>query len=328
LRLSRDRRHDTVSARLRNGDSLPILDIQRANKAFGGTRALDGASLELRQGEWLGLLGPNGAGKTTLVRAIAGRVRLDGGQVRLFGCALDGSAAGSAARRRLGIVPQDFAIYPRLTAAENLWTFGRLLGLRGSQLAERVRWALSWIGLEDRANDVSIGFSGGMKRRLNLGCGVLHRPEVILLDEPTAGVDPQSRQRIWEMLDELRRDGASLVLTTHQLDEAQSVCDRIVILDHGRDIAAGTLSELIRETVGSDRRVTLVLDRTPDAALTLAGVQIDGKALSCRVADVATELQSLLKRVHDSGLGIEDVRVEAPSLQAVFLHLTGRELRE
>jgi ABC-2 type transport system ATP-binding protein len=189
-----------------------VLTVANAVKSFGNNRALDKVHLQLRRGEWLALLGPNGAGKTTLVRAIAGRVRLDSGSIELSGNRKD----------VLGIVPRDVAVYPKLSARENLQCFGALKGLRGSHLKERIDWALEFTGLSDRADELSGSFSGGMKRRLNIACSVLHRPSVVLLDEPTAGVDPQSRQRIWEMLDRLRRDGASLLLTTHQLDEASN----------------------------------------------------------------------------------------------------------
>src|SRR5262245_11592570 len=235
------------------------LQVSGACKSFGATRALDGAEFALEQGQLLGLLGPNGAGKTTLIRAIAGRVRLDAGRIVLFDQTLD--RRNGAARRRLGIVPQEVALYALLTARENLEVFGRLNGLDAVVLHERVGWALDWTGLRERAHEPVKGFSGGMKRRLNIACGVLHQPEVVLLDEPTVGVDPQSRERIWEMLDKLRQAGTSLLLTTHQLDEAQTRCDRIVIIDHGKTIAAGTFRELVEQTVGTRRQVTLTLDR-------------------------------------------------------------------
>jgi len=288
---------------------VDALSISGATKRFGDTEALRGADLSLRGREWLALLGPNGAGKTTLVRAVAGRVRLDGGEMTLLGERLDGPAA--AARSRLGLVPQENALYPLLTAEENLSSFGALAGLRGKDRAERVRWALDWTGLADRSREPVKRFSGGMKRRLNLACGVLHQPEVLLLDEPTVGVDPQSRERIWEMLRELHGDGASILLTTHQLDEAQQVAERIVIIDAGKVIAAGTFEELLAETVGRQRRVVVTTG--------------DGQTVTRAVEDVAKELPVILAELSE---GVTDLRVEAPTLQAVFLHLTGRELRE
>ncbi|NJL27997.1 MAG: ABC transporter ATP-binding protein [Thermoanaerobaculia bacterium] len=173
---------------------MPVLEVTDAARRYGEVAALCGVDLQLERGEWLGLLGPNGAGKTTLVRAIAGRVRLDRGEIALFG-------------QRLGVVPQEIALYPALTARENLVTFGSLHGLGRRELTLRIAWALAWTGLAERADEPVRGFSGGMKRRLNIAASVLHRPDVLLLDEPTVGVDPQSRERIWQMLAELRRGG-------------------------------------------------------------------------------------------------------------------------
>ncbi len=303
--------------------------VQDAHKHFGETHALAGADVVLRRGEWLGLLGPNGAGKTTLVRAMSGRVHLDRGTITLLDAPFDGTSASHEGRRRLGIVPQEIALYPLLTALENLRAFGSLHGLAGRELHDRVRWSLSWTGLSERSKEPIRQFSGGMKRRLNIACSVLHRPDVILLDEPTVGVDPQSRHRIWEMLAELRDDGASLLLTTHQLDEAQEVCDRIVIIDHGKTIAAGTLTELLRETIGTVRRVTFTLDRPAPESLRERGFSCDEGNDTCReVADIAAELPTMLIEVRNAGAVVKDIHIDTPSLQAVFLHLTGRELRE
>ena len=289
-----------------------VLNVMNAVKSFGSTKALDDATFELREGEWLALLGPNGAGKTTIVRSIAGRVRLDSGKIMLLGAQLNGTR--DAMRRKLGIVPQEIALYPRLTAQENLRCFGELVGLNGAALEERVEWALDFTALSDRANDPIQTFSGGMKRRLNLVCAVLHRPPILLLDEPTVGVDPQSRQRIWEMLESLRRDGASLLLTTHQLDEAQQICDRIVVIDRGKVIADGTLDELVRKTIGSRRQVAITLST--------------GETVRSAVSDIGEDLSKMLSEAKSSGHTVTDVHIESPTLQAVFIHLTGRELRE
>jgi len=294
--------------------------------------ALDGVSLELREGELLGLLGPNGAGKTTLVRAIAGRVRLDAGTIALGGRdlgTLSGAAAARARQEALGVVPQEIALYPALTAAENLAAFGALNGLRGSALRERVTWALEWTALAERTKDPVRQFSGGMRRRLNIACGLLPRPRVILLDEPTVGVDPQSRERINDMLDALRRDGHTLLLTTHQLDEAEARCTRIVIVDHGRVIADGEPAELIR-TVGGGKRTVLL---TLDAALAAppAGFAPLADADTHYQGEIGAgddELARLLAAVSAGGRTVLDMEVRRPSLQAVFLKLTGRELRE
>ncbi len=301
-----------------------VLEVRDAKKRFGATPALDGLSLELREGELLGLLGPNGAGKTTLVRTLAGRVRLDSGTLELFGRRLEGGEP----RVGLGVVPQEIALYPLLTARENLEAFGALQGLRGGALRQRVEWALGWTGLDDRAREPIRNFSGGMKRRLNIACGVLHEPRVLLLDEPTVGVDPQSRERIWEMLEVLRRAGATLLLTTHHLEEAEARCERIVIVDHGRVCASGTLAELVSATVGAHRTVTLTLDRAPAAAIPGLEAADGDRVLTAQLRDIDAELAPLLGRVAAAGCGVVDLELRRPSLQSVFIHLTGRELRE
>jgi len=293
---------------------MNVLTIRDARKSFGATAALRGVSLELGAGEMLALLGPNGAGKTTLVRSIAGRVSLDSGSIELLGRRL-GAGGG---REPLGVVPQEIALYP----------FGRLHGMPRAALKSRVEWALEWTALADRAREPIKRFSGGMKRRLNIACGVLHEPRVVLLDEPTVGVDPQSRERIHEMLGRLRDAGASLLLTTHQLEEAEGRCDRIVIIDHGEVIAAGTLDELVACTVGQHRQVAIRLDRAPESPFDGFNGGSAGTLLRARVNDVGAELPVLIGRAERAGFRIEDIEVRSPSLQSVFLHLTGRELRE
>ncbi len=332
-------------------DMEAVLTVRGAEKHYGGTRALAGVDLTLARGRWLGLLGPNGAGKTTLVRAIAGRVRLDAGSITLYGAELDADSAGARqARRRLGVVPQELALYQRLTAAENLSVFGRLHGVTGRALRERVSWALAWSALTDRAGDRVAGFSGGMKRRLNIACSVLHQPDVLLLDEPTVGVDPQSREAIWEMLDELRARGTALLLTTHHLDEAEEVCEEIVIVDHGRVVAAGKLEALIAENLGARRSVVLSVERAPghtgepnenDAGAVIRAacsrepglrdiedLLVDGRIVRCTISEVATSLPALLGHLHRAGFAVGDIEVSPPRLHTLFLHLTGQELRE
>ncbi len=303
---------------------MAVLRIEDARKRFGATEALRGLSLELREGELLALLGPNGAGKTTLVRALAGRVRLDGGRLALLGREL----APGAPRPELGIVPQEIAIYPSLTAAENLELFGRLAGVSGAALRERVRWALEWTGLGERPKAHAGAFSGGMKRRLNIACGVLHEPKVVLLDEPTVGVDPQSRERIFEMLASLRARGAALLLTTHDLAEAEARCGRVVIVDHGRAVAAGTLADLVSHAGLAGRRVRVRLERPAAAAPAGFAAGDGGGELVAPVGDVAAELPELLAQLRAAGHAVHGLEVRAASLHEVFLALTGKELRE
>ena len=246
------------------------LIVAQAVRRFGERAALNGASFELRRGEFLALLGPNGAGKTTLIRAISGRIRLDSGTVKLHGEQVV-PGVRTAQSRRLGIIPQHIALYDQLTARENMELFGRVFEVSADELAGRITEALDWTGLAERANEPIRGFSGGMQRRLNIACGVLHRPDVILLDEPTVGVDPQSRQRIWDMLRQLQATGVSIVLTTHQLDEAQQICDRIVIIDSGRTVAAGTFEQLLDASIGRRRRAK---QRVPDCSRQTLGGRV------------------------------------------------------
>ena len=278
---------------IRDGaDSEYALRVHDLVKRFGPTTALNHAGLELRRGERLALLGPNGAGKTTLVRCICGRAVPDSGSIEMLGRRLPPSGG----RHELGFVPQEIALYPDLTARENLDAFGRFHGLTGGELREAVEWALEWTGLADRAHDLTKTFSSGMKRRVNIACVVLHRPLILLLDEPTVGVDPQSR-------------------------------DRIVIIDHGHAIAEGTLGELIASTVGANRKVVFTL---AEACPALGGFTIsdDGLELATEVEDVALDLPELLTRIRESGGRVSDLDVHPPSLHSVFIHLTGRELRE
>ncbi|MBI4917224.1 MAG: ABC transporter ATP-binding protein [Acidobacteria bacterium] len=299
------------------------LEVHDARKRFGDIVALDGVSVALRAGELLALLGPNGAGKTTLVRAIAGRVRLDAGDISLDGRPLDDEG-----RRALGVVPQEVAVYPLLTARENLEVFGSLNGLSGRALREAVAWALDWTALEGRQREPAKRFSGGMRRRLNIACGVLHRPRVVLLDEPTVGVDPQSRERIYEMLAGLKRAGASLLLTTHHLEEAEARCDRIVIIDHGRTVAAGTLSELTAATFGEHHEATAVVNHLPEPALEGLEAHADTMTVRALLRDLDADLPALLARLRAAGCEVVDLQVRRPSLAGVFLKLTGKELRE
>ena len=302
---------------------MTSLEITAAAKRFGSVTALDGASLTVHGGELLALLGPNGAGKTTLVRAVAGRVRLDGGAIAMLGRPLDDEG-----RAGLGLVPQEVAVYPLLSARENLEVFGRLQGLSGRGLRDAVAWALAWTALAGREREPVKRFSGGMRRRLNIACGVLHRPPVVLLDEPTVGVDPQSRERIYEMLAELKGNGAALLLTTHHLEEAEARCDRIVIIDHGRTVAAGTLDELTARTFGDQHSVTAHLVRPAPGPIAGFAGDAGSPTLQATVRDIGAELPALLRRLAEAGCELQDLQVRRPSLAGVFLALTGKELRE
>ena len=225
-------------------------------------------------------------------------------------------------------MPQEIALSPALPAAENLRGFARLHGVDRQDLAQRVDWALDWTGVADRAYDAVDGFSGGMKRRLNIACAVMHEPRVVLLDEPTVGVDPQARRRIWRMLEGLRESGTSLIHSSHQLDEIETTCDRILIMDHGRVVGQGGLDQLIDGVLGGQRRLMVRFNGSPAAARFGGRFEIDEHQVSGEVSDLATELPELLRIGRDHGLEVVDVQVDAPSLEDIFTHMTGQELRE
>ncbi|MFN7942293.1 MAG: ABC transporter ATP-binding protein [Thermoanaerobaculia bacterium] len=304
------------------------MSIRGLIKRFGANAALAGVDLEVGEGEVLGLLGPNGAGKSTLVRALIGRVRPDEGEIRIF----DRPADSPGARALVGYVPQEIALYALLSARENLAVFGRYLGLDGAALAKGVERGLEFANLADRASEPTRDFSGGMKRRLNFAVGILNSPRLVLLDEPTVGVDPQSRERLYAMVEELRASGATVLYATHYMEEAERLCDRVAVIDHGRVIALGTQAELVRRTIGEGRELTVEtqgeLPPALRAELAVAGARIDGARIARVSVDPTADVPRLLAMLESAGVTARDLRLAVPSLEQVFLHLTGRELRE
>ena len=277
----------------------PLVHARGLEKTFGTLKAVDGLDLDLFPGECLGLLGPNGAGKTTTLGMLATLLKPSGGQLEILG--LDPRADAAAIRAGLGVVPQEIALYGELSGAENLAFFGRMYGLDDPHLPRRVAWGLHAAGLADRGDDLVRHYSGGMKRRLNIVAALLHEPRLVLLDEPTVGVDPQSRGHIFEMVEELRRGGLTLIYTTHQLGEVERLCDRILILDHGRALAEGTLAEL------------------------RAGLEESGPA-ELRLPP-GTDPAEAARILREGGIQAE-IAGPTPDLEEVFLSLTGRALRD
>ncbi len=299
---------------------VAALAVAGARKRYGDAVALRDVTLAVAPGEWRGLVGPNGAGKTTLLLAAAGLLPLDGGAVELFGRPVSGPRPDA-----VGWVPQEIALYGALTARENLATFGRLHGLARRSLADRVAWALDWSGLGARADDRVERFSGGMRRRLNLACGVLHEPRVLLLDEPTVGVDPQARERIVAMLDELRASGAALLQSSHELGDLEDVCDALTVMDDGRVVGEGTVAGLVAASVGDHALVTLSIEGLAGEIPGLARAS-DGRTYTARLEVVADGLPALLDAIRERGGRVVRLDLRRPGLREVFAELTGREL--
>ncbi len=310
----------------------PVLRCSGLRKAFDGLVAVDDVSFHIQPGETYGLLGPNGAGKTTAISMIAGLLEMDAGEVYIVGQPLRRSAR--ELRRHIGYVPQDLAIYPDLSGRENLEFFGHLYLMRGAELDRRIAEVLDVIQLTDRADDRSDEYSGGMKRRLNIGIGLLHEPTLLILDEPTVGVDPQSRNAILESVERLGAEGLAVLYTTHYMEEAERLCDRVGIIDKGQIKAEGTQRELVQLVGGQDYihlEATGPLLAGSEALSHLAGVAktaVAEHAIDLVVQDAHDQLPKILETVGGSGVHVEGVDLDTTNLESVFLHLTGRALRE
>ena len=310
-----------------------MIRVENLAKRFGDVRAVDGVSFEVRDGEIYGLLGPNGAGKTTTFSMLSGLLRPDSGRVTYGG--LDLAAEPDRVKRLLGVVPQEVAVYEELTARENLRFWGGLYGLSGAALDRAVDRSLEDVGLTGRSREPVKRFSGGMKRRLNMAVALVHDPRVIIFDEPTVGVDPQARVNILDVVRRTAAEGAAVLYTTHYLEEAERLCDRIGILDHGRLLAEGTLDEL-KARVADEEVVTLQGRFDTSAARAelekLPGVRVvsadEGRLTLSAESAAGTGAASLLGEIYGRGLAIDRVSIEPPSLNGLFLKLTGRELRD
>ena len=309
-----------------------MINVQGLRKHYGELIAVNDISFTADEGQIFGLLGPNGAGKTTTIGCVSGLLRPTSGHVSVSGH--DVVADAQAARRQLGIVPQELALYSDLSAASNLEFWGAAYGLNGATLRKRVADVLDLIGLADRGRDRTSTFSGGMKRRLNFGCGIVHSPRVLLLDEPTAGVDPQSRVKLLDLVREQARTGTTVVYTTHYMEEAQELCDRIAIVDKGKLLAIGTLDEL-RRLVGEKDLVRLA-GRFDAAAAARSLEGLDGvevltvasDSITIAAAAASRKLPAIFAALASAGADIQETTLSVPSLESLFITLTGRELRE
>jgi ABC-2 type transport system ATP-binding protein len=311
-----------------------MLQVRELWKRYGSIDAVGGASFDVEKGTCVGLLGPNGAGKTTTVSAICGLVRPDKGTVSIDGQSIKGDT--DPTKRRIGLVTQELALYDELSALNNLQFFGALYGLKGEALERASAGALALVGLTDRAGHAVKTYSGGMKRRLNIAAALLHDPEWIILDEPTVGVDPQSRNAIFDNLETLRERGKSLIYATHYMEEAERLCDRVVIMDRGKVVADDTLRGLLRLAGAVNRLRVEVADGQDaagqvDALRGLAGVSdvtLEGSVLTAAVEDLAEGGAAVLGCLSERCVTVEYIESERANLESVFLTLTGRSLRD
>ncbi len=281
-----------------------MIQIQHVSKSFDSLKAVDDFSLTISKGEIFGLLGPNGAGKSTTISMSCGLLSADSGKITINAL----SPQSLEARRLMGLVPQSIALYEELTAEDNLKFFAKLYGIRGAAEKERIRWVLDFVGLSDRQHDLIKEYSGGMKRRLNLAASLLQDPEVIFMDEPTAGVDPQSRNSLFDNVLKLKKLGKTIIYTTHYMEEAEKLCDRVGIIDRGKLLALGSVEALVDQYGGK----------------TLLELSTEKGTMEMKTNHPAADLLSQLQQVHE----LKDIKLIKPSLETVFLNLTGRQLRD
>ena len=312
----------------------PILEVRNLVKNYGSTAAVKGVSFNIEEGEIFSLLGPNGAGKTTTISVLSTLLAPTSGDVRVGGHSV--VSEPMKVRNLIGVVPQDMALYEDLTARENLTFWGQMYNLGGKALNARIDQVLEQIGLKDRAKQRVKTFSGGMKRRVNIGVGLLHQPRLLFMDEPTVGIDPQSRRAILDSVKDLNRQGMTVLYTTHYMEEAQELSDRVGIIDHGDLIALGTQSELTRQ-VGEYEALQLHIGEMDDSealAQALRGVEGVVRAdvidhnITVITPDAERILAPVVSRANERGIRIHTVTIQEPNLEAVFLHLTGRALRD
>lgn len=316
------------------GDTATVtfVEVEKVSKRYGSTIAVDEVSFTIAEGETYGLLGPNGAGKTTTISMVVGILRRDSGTIRIGG--RTHGISSTATKAQIGFVPQELALYPDLSARDNLRFFARLYGLTGAEARRRCDEVLELVSLGDRARENVSTFSGGMSRRLNIGVGMLNRPKLLILDEPTVGVDTQSRHAILESVHRQAQDGAAVLYTTHYMGEAERLCDRVGIIDAGRIRAEGTVRELVSQ-VGEDDTIVLTVAGGPERALgelrslpEVRQASAEGMEVRLLVKDARAALAPVLDCLAASGTTLRSVQVQEPDLEAVFLHLTGKALRD
>lgn len=309
-----------------------LLEIKNLKKKYKDFVAVDNLNLSIEEGEIYGLLGPNGAGKSTTINAITGLTKVDGGQITIFG--KDFKTNEIEIKKNTGVVPQDIAVFEDLSAYENVQFFGKLSGLRGALLKERIKEALDFTELWDRRKDKPGQYSGGMQRRLNIACAIVHHPKLIIMDEPTVGIDPQSRNHILESVKKLNEMGSTIIYTSHYMEEIETLCNKITIVDHGKEIATGTKDEL-KELISHEEKVQIEVSHVNNELLKaikeVKGVkkyEVTDNMLEVISEKNSENISAITARIAEFKSKIVSINVEKPTLEGVFLTLTGRKLRD
>lgn len=311
---------------------MSLIEIRNVIKRYGSKLSVDHLQLSIEEGEIYGLLGPNGAGKSTTIKMLCGLLKMDQGQIIIDG--LDVSKQPLEVKRRLGLVPQDIAIYEDLSAWDNVIFFGKLYGLRGAELKERAHEALAFVGLVERSKDKPSSFSGGMKRRLNIACAIVHHPKILIMDEPTVGIDPQSRNHILECVKALNAKGSTVIYTSHYMEEVAAISHRVGIVDQGRLIASGTQEEL-RKLVADEERLSIEVEEVREETLealreypSISKVHAEGETIEIFLRNSQVFLQDILFILQKQQVSIRSLQRAEPNLETLFLTLTGRTLRD
>lgn len=311
---------------------MSLVSMKNVVKSYGSKLSVDHLQLDIEEGDIFGLLGPNGAGKSTAIKMMCGLLKIDSGEVTV--CGISVATNPLEVKKNIGLVPQDLAIYENLSAKENVTFFAKLHGLRGRLLSERVEEALSFVGLQDRQQERPQTFSGGMKRRLNIACAIMHRPKLIIMDEPTVGIDPQSRNHILDAVKQLNRMGSTIIYTSHYMEEVESLCSRVGIIDHGRLIACGTTEEL-RKQVSQEEKLTVEVVQLKQSAVEelrmharIKKVLVNENTIEMYLESVQPILQDILFILSKHQVAIHSLTRVEPDLETLFLSLTGRTLRD
>ncbi|SDN57930.1 ABC transporter ATP-binding protein [Bacillus sp. OK048] len=309
-----------------------MLKVENLKKSFGNREVVRGVTFSVNKGESFGLLGPNGAGKSTTISMICGLIASSSGDVTIGGVSIKQNPM--EVKRKIGVVPQDIALYPTISARENLYFWGRMYGLSRGEAKKRTEEVLEIVGLQDRAKEKIENYSGGMKRRINIGAALMHKPELLIMDEPTVGIDPQSRNHILETVKKLNQEGMTVIYTSHYMEEVEYLCERIAIVDQGLVIASGTKADLCNRLMGATSIQVKVNASSPDLINLLGTIQnvqsvkADGELITIYASDARQALGDVVAIVVQSGLQVLSVEVQEPNLETVFLQLTGRTLRD